>query len=123
MNLGPFSHSLNVKDLATSRAFYEALGFKPVGGDAEQGWLILANTSVTIGLFQGMFDQNIMTFNPRWNTAFVEDPGGTDIRTIQADLKAKGIKPVIEADESKTGPAHLILEDPDGNRIMLDQHV
>ena len=82
MNLGPFSHSLNVKDLATSRAFYEALGFKPVGGDAEQGWLILANTSVTIGLFQGMFDQNIMTFNPRWNTAFVEDPGGIDICTI-----------------------------------------
>lgn len=123
MNLGPFSLSLNVKDLAASRSFYEALGFKSVGGDADQGWLILANTSVTIGLFQGMIDQNTLTFNPRWTTAFVEDPGGTDVRTIQADIKAKGITPTTEADETTTGAAYMIVEDPDGNRIMLDQHV
>ena len=123
MNLGPFSLSLTVKDLTASRSFYEALGFKSVGGDPDQGWLILTNSSVTIGLFQGMFEQNIMTFNPRWTEAFVEDKGGTDVRTIQSELKSKGITPITEADESSTGPAHLILEDPDGNRIMLDQHV
>lgn len=121
MKLGTFSVSLAVKDLGASRKFYEALGFEQIGGETEQGWLILQNGSTTIGLFHGMFEGNMLTFNPRWSAAFTEDPDGTDIRSIQSALKASGITPIVEAEQS--GPAHLIVEDPDGNRIMLDQHV
>jgi len=123
MKLGPFSLSLAVKDLAKSRAFYETLGFTAVGGDPAQNWQILSNGTVTIGLFQGMFEKNIMTFNPRWAAAFEEDPDGTDVREIQARLKAGGITPVAEVDVASTGPGHMIVEDPDGNQVMFDQHV
>ncbi|MEM7483319.1 MAG: VOC family protein [Acidobacteriota bacterium] len=110
MDLGRFSVSLTVKDLAASKEFYEALGFEVVAGDAEQNYLILQNGEAIIGLFHGMFDQNILTFNP------------TDARAIQKDLKAKGIPLVLEADEEGDGPTHLTLLDPDGNPILIDQH-
>jgi catechol 2,3-dioxygenase-like lactoylglutathione lyase family enzyme len=110
MNLGEFSVSLAVKDIKTSRAFYEKLGFEVFGGDEAQNWLMLKNGSTVIGLFQGMFDQNVLTFNP------------SDVRAIQRDLKAKGITNFIqEADESTEGPASATLLDPDGNPILFDQ--
>ena len=123
MNLGNFSVSLAVKDLAASRAFYEAFGFSQVGGDAAQGWLILRNGDTVIGLFQGMFDRNMLTFNPGWDRECNTVPGFTDVRELQKQLKAKGIALAVEADESTTGPAHLFAIDPDGNPVMLDQHV
>jgi catechol 2,3-dioxygenase-like lactoylglutathione lyase family enzyme len=122
MDLGAFSVSLSVRDLAASRAFYEKLGFTAVGGDVAQNWLILRNGDHVIGLFQGMFEKNILTFNPGWDQRCNETPAYTDVREIQKALKAKGLEPVREADESSQGPASLTLVDPDGNPILIDQH-
>jgi catechol 2,3-dioxygenase-like lactoylglutathione lyase family enzyme len=123
MQLGAFSVSLAVKDIAASKAFYEALGFVAIGGDVSQNWLILGNGDATIGLFQGMFEKNILTFNPGWNAKCEAQSNFDDVRTIQADLKARGIKLTLETDPQAQGPAHITLTDPDGNHIMLDQHV
>ena len=122
MKLGAFSVSLAVKDLAASRAFYEKLGFAAAGGDPEQGWLVLRNDTTTVGLFQGMFENNLMTFNPGWGPHATELDAFDDIREIQKDLKSKGITPLGEADENTTGPASFMLTDPDGNQILIDQH-
>lgn len=123
MDLGTFSVSLAVNDLAASRAFYEKLGFEEKGGNAAQNWLILRNGTTTIGLFQGMFEENIMTFNPGWNSDAKKLEKFTDVRELQRRLKAAGLELTSEADESTTGPASLTLADPDGNVILLDQHV
>jgi lactoylglutathione lyase len=123
MQLGAFSVSLSVKDLAASRDFYEKLGFEPFHGDASGNWLILRNGDHVIGLFEGMFDTNILTFNPGWDQNAEELQGFTDVRELQRQLTAKGIEPVQAADESTTGPASFIVVDPDGNRILFDQHV
>lgn len=109
MELGHFSVSLAVKDIAASRRFYEALGFTKLDGDESQRWLILKNGDAKIGIFQGMFEGNILTFHP------------SDVRTIQKELKAQGIELQLEADESTDGPAHITLLDPDGNAILIDQ--
>jgi catechol 2,3-dioxygenase-like lactoylglutathione lyase family enzyme len=123
MDLGAFSVSLAVKDLAASRAFYEQLGFESFHGEAEQGWLILKNGNAVIGLFQGMFEKNILTFNPGWDqTAQPVDPF-TDIRDIQRRLRDAGVSFDQEADESTTGPASFIITDPDGNPVLVDQHL
>lgn len=122
MQLGAFSVSLAVKDIAASKAFYEKLGFTAMGGEQSQGWLILKNGDTIIGLFQGMFDKNILTFNPGWDQNAQNLAEFTDVRTIQQHLLAQGITLLQSADESSTGPAHIVLEDPDGNQIMLDQH-
>ncbi len=122
MELGAFSISLAVKDLAASRDFYAKLGFEQVHGDAEQNWLILRNGDHVIGLFQGMFDNNILTFNPGWNQGAEEVDPFTDVRDIQRALKQQGISPDSEADESTLGPASLMVTDPDGNQILIDQH-
>jgi lactoylglutathione lyase len=121
--LGAFSISLAVRDLEASRAFYEKLEFKVVGGDATQNWLILRNGSVTIGLFQGMFERNILTFNPGWDEQAQAVEEYTDVREHQRHLKAQGLQLASEADENGTGPASLMLIDPDGNPILIDQHV
>ncbi|WP_394170961.1 VOC family protein [Saccharospirillum alexandrii] len=123
MNMGAFSISLTVKDINASRDFYEKLGFTQFGGDIEHNYLIMKNGECLVGLFQGMFDKNILTFNPKWNSnaEFVE--GAPDVRDIQRALQAKGIVLIEQADESSTGPAHITLEDPDGNPILIDQHV
>ena len=123
MQLGAFSVSLAVKDIETSKAFYEKFGFQVVGGDQSQNWLILRNASHTVGLFQGMFDQNILTFNPGWDAEAQPLDSFTDIRDIQRQLKERGIQLVSEADEKTTGPASLVAIDPDGNTILIDQHV
>lgn len=123
MELGAFSISLAVKDIETSRAFYEKLGFKNLGGDASQGWLILKNGKHVIGLFQGMFEKNILTFNPGWNQAAEKLDSFTDVRELQRQLKAQGVAFDTEADETTTGPAHFVIIDPDGNPILVDQHV
>jgi lactoylglutathione lyase len=123
MNLGAFSISLTVKDLAASRAFYETFGFTVFGGDASQNWLILKNGECVIGLFQGMFEKNILTFNPGWDSNAQKLESFTDIRELQRQLKAKGVPLVNEADESTTGPASFVAVDPDGNPILVDQHV
>lgn len=123
MELGTFSVSLAVKDLEASRAFYEKLGFSTFGGDASQNWLILKNGDHVIGLFQGMFDRNILTFNPGWDGNAQPVPGFTDVRELQRRLRASGVQLLQEADEDTTGPASVILEDPDGNTILLDQHL
>jgi lactoylglutathione lyase len=123
MELGAFSVSLAVKDLAGSRAFYEALGFEAFHGEATQGWLILRNGAATIGLFQGMFERNILTFNPGWDFEAQPLETFTDVREIQRGLKAAGIRLEMEADEATTGPASVVIEDPDGNQILFDQHV
>ncbi len=123
MQLGAFSVSLAVKDIAASRAFYERLGFTAFGGDADQGWLILKNGPTLVGLFQGMFEKNLLTFNPGWDSDAQPVPGFTDVREIQAHLKAGGVALLREADEAGTGPAHIVLADPDGNQILVDQHV
>ncbi|MEQ8770524.1 MAG: VOC family protein [Phycisphaerales bacterium] len=123
MELGAFSVSLAVKDLAASRAFYETLGFRQIGGDAAQNWLILRNGQATIGLFQGMFKDNILTFNPGWDAEQSTLGSFEDVRAIQARLKDAGIALLAEADPDGDGPAHVVLQDPDGNQIMLDQHV
>lgn len=123
MELGAFSISLAVKDIAASRAFYEKLGFKAFHGDITQNWLILKNEDVVIGLFQGMFDKNILTFNPVWDSNAQPLDTFTDVRELQRQLKAQGVTLVSEADESTQGPASFIAEDPDGNPILFDQHV
>ena len=122
MELGAFSVSLSVKDLARSQAFYEKLGFTAMGGMPDQNWVILKNGQTVIGLFQGMFEGNILTFNPGWdqNASNLED--FTDVRDIQAALKAAGVDLISEADESSSGPASITLTDPDGNNILIDQH-
>ena len=123
MELGAFSISLAVKNLEASRKFYEKFGFKPFGGDPAQNWLILKNGDHVIGLFQGMFEKNILTFNPGWNQSAQKLATFTDVRELQRQLKAQGVKLVNEADESTTGPASFIAVDPDGNAILIDQHV
>jgi catechol 2,3-dioxygenase-like lactoylglutathione lyase family enzyme len=121
--LGNFSVSLAVKDLAASRAFYEALGFAVIGGDPAQSWLILQNGAATIGLFQGMFERNVLTFNPGWDCAGNTLKDFVDVRELQRRIRARGIEPATPADESTTGPASFIVIDPDGNPIYVDQHV
>ena len=123
MQLGNFSVSLAVKDIAASRAFYEKLGFRVIMGDPAQHWLILQNDTSTIGLFQGMFDRNIMTFNPGWDRNGGSLPDFDDVRDIQRALKSQGLTLTTEADEASAGPASLMLVDPDGNPILIDQHV
>jgi catechol 2,3-dioxygenase-like lactoylglutathione lyase family enzyme len=123
MDLGAFSISLAVKDLEASRAFYEQLGFVPFHGEASQGWLILKNGDHVIGLFQGMFERNILTFNPGWDQAAQPVAGFTDVREIQRRLRAQGVTFATEADESTTGPASFVVVDPDGNPVLVDQHV
>lgn len=123
MQLGNFSISLAVKDIAASRAFYEKFGFTVFLGDQAQNWLILKNGSTVIGLFQGMFERNIMTFNPGWDSDAKQLSEFTDIRDLQRQLKAQGVQLLSEADEDTSGPASFLVEDPDGNQILLDQHV
>ncbi|WP_135212532.1 VOC family protein [Vitreimonas flagellata] len=124
MKLGAFSISLAVKDIAASRAFYEKLGFTAFGGNQDQRWLIMKNDTTLIGLFQGMFEKNLLTFNPGWDSDGQALASFTDIREIQQNLKASGVTLVAEVDASRLqGPAHLTLEDPDGNQILIDQHV
>lgn len=122
MNLGAFSISLAVKDLAASRAFYEKFGFKAFGGNADQNWLILKNGDHIIGLFQGMFDKNILTFNPGWDQDAQPLQSFTDVRELQRHLKAAGVQFTSEADEKTTGPASFVAVDPDGNPVLVDQH-
>ncbi|CAN7514898.1 VOC family protein [Paenibacillus sp. LjRoot153] len=122
MKLGAFSVSLSVKDIYKSKLFYENLGFQIFGGDITQNWLIMKHESCIIGLFQGMFEQNILTFNPGWNENAENLNSFTDIRDIQKQLKSKGIKLLTEADETSEGPASFTIEDPDGNPILIDQH-
>ena len=123
MQLGNFSVSLAVKDIQASKAFYEKFGFTTFGGDAAQGWLILKNGTTVIGLFQGMFDRNILTFNPGWDSNAKTLPEYTDVRELQRKLKAAGVTLTTEADESTSGPASFTALDPDGNPILVDQHV
>ncbi len=122
MKLGAFSVSLAVKDIAVSRAFYEKLGFSVFGGDQSKNWLILKNEETIIGLFQGMFKGNILTFNPGWDSNAQNLSEFLDVRDIQKALKAQGIELASEADESTTGPASFMVTDPDGNQILVDQH-
>ena len=123
MDLGTFSISLAVKDLEASRKFYEKFGFKAFFGEASQNWLILKNGDHVIGLFQGMFERNILTFNPGWDNNAQKLDSFTDVRDLQRQLKAEGVEFQQEADESSTGPASFIAVDPDGNPILVDQHV
>lgn len=123
MQLGNFSASLAVNDLQKSRAFYEALGFAVTGGDEAHNFLILQNDSATIGLFQGMFEKNILTFNPGWDRNGNTLDTFTDIRDIQEALKAKGLTLAEDINPSSKGPAHITLLDPDGNPVLIDQHV
>jgi lactoylglutathione lyase len=123
MELGAFSISLAVKDIEASRTFYEKFGFKVIGGDVSQNWLILRNSDHTIGLFQGMFEKNTLTFNPGWDKNAARVDTFTDVRELQRQLKTQGIELVSEADETTTGPASFIAIDPDGNPILVDQHV
>ena len=123
MQLGAFSISLAVKNIEASKIFYENFGFEVVGGDPSQNWLILRNSGHTIGLFQGMFESNILTFNPGWNDEAQPLTSFTDVRELQRQLKAKGVQLVSEADEETTGPASFVAVDPDGNTILVDQHV
>ncbi len=123
MKLGAFSVSLAVKDIQASREFYEKLGFEVVGGEQAQNWLILRNSGHTIGLFQGMFEENILTFNPGWDDEAQPLDSFADIRELQRQLKSKGLQFISEADESTSGPGSFIIQDPDGNTILIDQHV
>jgi predicted lactoylglutathione lyase len=123
MELGAFSVSLAVKDLEVSKSFYKKLGFKVFGGDADQNWLIMKNGNHIIGLFQGMFEKNILTFNPGWDQNGNMLDSFTDVRDLQRELKAQGVQFENEADKSTTGPASFIVIDPDGNPILVDQHV
>jgi catechol 2,3-dioxygenase-like lactoylglutathione lyase family enzyme len=123
MQLGAFSVSLAVKDLEASRSFYEKFGFEVFGGDATQNWLILKNGDHVIGLFQGMFERNILTFNPGWDANARRLDSFVDVRELQRQLKARGVVLQQEADESTTGPASFVAVDPDGNPILVDQHV
>jgi catechol 2,3-dioxygenase-like lactoylglutathione lyase family enzyme len=123
MQLGNFSISLAVTDIAASRAFYEKLGFEMVSGDQSKNWIVLQNQTTKIGLFQGMFERNMLTFNPGWDSSKATLPDFEDVRDIQKALKARGLTPAPAADESTSGPAYLMLTDPDGNPILIDQHV
>jgi lactoylglutathione lyase len=123
MQLGAFSVSLAVKDIQASKSFYEKFGFQPFAGDAAHNWLILKNGDHVIGLFQGMFEKNILTFNPGWDQNAQKLESFTDVRELQRKLKAQGVQFMQEADESTTGPASFIAVDPDGNPILFDQHV
>lgn len=123
MNLGAFSISLSVKDIKASKAFYEKLGFAVFGGDITQNWLIMKNGDHIVGLFQGMFEKNILTFNPGWDQNAEKLEEFTDVRDLQRQLKAKGLSFESEADEKTTGPGSFILLDPDGNPVLVDQHV
>ncbi len=123
MELGNFSISLAVKDLQASRTFYEKFGFTVFGGEASQNWLILKNGEHVIGLFQGMFEKNILTFNPGWDSNARKLDSFTDVRDLQRQLKAAGVPLISEADEATAGPASLMAVDPDGNPILVDQHV
>lgn len=122
MKLGAFSVSLNVKDIQASKAFYENLGFSQFAGSLEQRYSIMKNGETIIGLFQGMFENNIMTFNPGWDQSAGEVNPFDDVREIQKKLKTAGISLITEADESTTGPASMMIQDPDGNTILIDQH-
>ena len=123
MQLGAFSISLSVKDIAASRAFYEKFGFEVLGGNQEENWLILKNGDTVIGLFQGMFEGNLLTFNPGWDQNAKPIGSFTDVRELQRRLKEQGIALSPEADEATTGPAYFMTVDPDGNVILVDQHV
>ncbi len=123
MELGAFSISLAVKDLEASKQFYEKFGFRAFGGDPSQNWLILKNGDHAIGLFQGMFERNTLTFNPGWDGNAQKLAAFTDVRELQRRLKAQGVQVVNEADESTMGPASFVAVDPDGNPILVDQHV
>jgi lactoylglutathione lyase len=122
MKLGAFSVSLTVKDITVSKAFYEKLGFQVLGGNIDHNWLIMKNDNCIIGLFQGMFEKNILTFNPGWNENAENLESFTDIRELQKQLKEQGVPMLTEANESSEGPAHFTIEDPDGNQILVDQH-
>ena len=122
MELGAFSMSLTAKDLALSRRFYERLGFSQLGGDQARNWLILKNGEHVIGLFQGMFEGNMLTFNPGWDQSGNELPEFTDIRELQRELKRRGVTLANETDDDGAGPASVMLTDPDGNLILIDQH-
>jgi catechol 2,3-dioxygenase-like lactoylglutathione lyase family enzyme len=123
MELGAFSISLAVKDLEVSKSFYEKLGFQVYGGEAAQNWLIMKNGDHIIGLFQGMFEKNILTFNPGWDQNANMLDYFVDVRNLQRELKARGLSIEQEADESTSGPASFVIIDPDGNPILFDQHV
>jgi len=123
MKLGAFSVSLSVKDLDASKVFYEKLGFTVFAGDPKMNYLIMQNGTSTIGLFQGMFENNILTFNPGWDQKAQPLEEFEDVRQIQRTLKGQDVTLISEADESTTGPANIVLVDPDGNQILIDQHV
>lgn len=122
MKLGAFSISLAIKDIKASKEFYEKLGFSSMGGDIDQKWLILKNGNAIIGLFEGMFEQNVITFNPGWDESAQNVDPFDDVRSIQKHLKGVGVNLVNEADANSKGPAHITLTDPDGNSILIDQH-
>lgn len=123
MKLGAFSISLTVKDVKESKAFYEKLGFVPYGGNIDQNWIIMKNGNAIIGLFQGMFEKNVITFNPGWDENAQTLASFTDVREIQEHLKSQGVELLAEADVTTTGPANITMLDPDGNPILIDQHV
>jgi lactoylglutathione lyase len=123
MELGNFSVSLTVQDIEASRDFYEKLGFGLVAGEVSQGWLILRNGTSVIGLFQGMFERNSLTFNPGWDADMATLGSFTDVRELQRQLKAQGVEFVAEVDETGEGPGSFVVVDPDGNPIIVDQHV
>ena len=122
MELGAFSVSLSVENLEASRDFYQKLGFEPIGGNADENWLILKNGNIVIGLFHGMFEDNILTFSPGWDQQGSETDTFTDVREIQKQLRDLGVALASEADETTEGPASLMVIDPDGNPILIDQH-
>lgn len=122
MGIGAFSLSLTVKDIHASKAFYEKLGFRTFGGDIDQNWLIMKNEDCIIGLFQGMFEKNMLTFNPGWNSDAAEVNPFKDVRQLQEELRRKGIAFVSEADPETEGPGSFVILDPDGNPILVDQH-
>jgi catechol 2,3-dioxygenase-like lactoylglutathione lyase family enzyme len=123
VDLGTFSVSLAVKDVEASQTFYEKFGFAPFHGDVSKGWVIMKNGGTVIGLFQGMFERNILTFNPGWDSNAQALDSFTDVRELQRELKSHGIEFQVAADESTTGPASFIAVDPDGNPILVDQHM
>ena len=123
MELGAFSVSLSVKDIKMSKSFYENLGFTVFAGNMDENWIIMKNGNAVIGLFQGMFEKNILTFNPGWDKNANNLESFTDVREIQQQLKASGISFEMEADETTSGPANFIIIDPDGNPVLVDQHV
>ena len=123
MKLGAFSVSLNVKDIKKSLAFYQALGFEEAGGNIEHGYLILKNDSSTLGLFQGMFDKNMLTYNPGWAQDCSTLPEYQDVREIQSKLREQGLELLDTVDEDSSGPGSIMIVDPDGNPILIDQHI